>query len=90
MDIPATHASGVFILLKATAMTTKRMAGSAADGGTMDAHADAAPAAAVRAQAELIDLLARLVLASVERNATATEQKSPSPHGKNRSKQRRT
>jgi hypothetical protein len=90
LAIAAAHASGVFISLKATAMTKKRMAVSAANGGTMDAHVDAAPAAAARAQAELIDLLARLVLASVERDATETEQKSPATHGKNRSKQRRT
>ena len=70
-------------------MTTKRTTASAADGSTMDAHADAAPRAAARAQAELVDLLAMLVLASLEGDATATEQKSPGPYGKNRSKQHR-
>jgi hypothetical protein len=40
----------------------------------MDTHANASSAGAARAQAELIDLLARLVLASVEHSATAKEQ----------------
>ena len=55
-------------------MTTKRTTASATDGGTMDTHANASSAGAARAQAELIDLLARLVLASVEHSATAKEQ----------------
>jgi hypothetical protein len=38
----------------------------------------------------MIALLAMLVLASVKRDATETEQKSPATHGKNRSKQRQT
>jgi len=69
-------------------MTTKRMTVSTTDGGTMDAHANAASAGAARAQAELIDLLARLVLASVEHNATANEQEPTATHGKEPHKQR--
>jgi len=63
-------------------MTTKRTTASAADGSTMDTHANASSAGAARAQAELIDLLARLVLASVERNANAKEQEPTATHGK--------
>lgn len=42
----------------------------------MDAHANAAAAGAAKAQAWLIDVLARRVLASVEHDATANEQES--------------
>jgi hypothetical protein len=73
LAIPAAHASGVFIPREVITMTTKRTTASAADGSTMDTHANASSAGAARAQAELIDLLARLVLASVERNANAKE-----------------
>jgi hypothetical protein len=69
-------------------MTTKRTTASATDGGTMDTHANASSAGAARAQAELIDLLARRVLASVEQNATANEQEQTATHGKKTSKQR--
>ena len=69
-------------------MTTKRTTAFTADGGTMVAHADAASARVARAQAELLDLLARLVLASVEHNAAANEQEPPATHGKETHQQR--
>ena len=43
---------------------------------------------AILLQAELLDLLARLVLASVEHNAAANEQEPPATHGKEPHKQR--
>ena len=81
MNRLAAHASGVFIPREVMTMTTKRTTASAADGGTIVAHADTALGASARAQVELIDLLARLVLASVERDATANEQKPPATYG---------
>lgn len=54
-------------------MTTTRMNASAAAGGTMKASEDATQqVAAARAQAELIELLARLVLAAIQAGAVAT------------------
>jgi hypothetical protein len=80
--MPAAHASGVFIPREVITMTTKRTTAFTADGGTTDTHANASSADAARAQAEWIDLLARLVLASVEHSATAKEQEQTATHGK--------
>lgn len=59
-------------------MTTKPPNEGAAKGGTMKAPGDTARCiAAARAQMELIDLLARLVLASVEAETVATRTIRP-------------
>jgi ATP-dependent exoDNAse (exonuclease V) alpha subunit len=53
-------------------MTTTRLNDGAAAGGTMEATTDAdARGSAARAQAELIELLAKLVLAAIEAGAAA-------------------
>ena len=53
-------------------MTTKTITGHAPEGGTIRAASDADRRVTVaRAQAELIDMLARLVLAAVEQGAEA-------------------
>ena len=55
-------------------MTTKRMTAGPAVGGTMEIPDDAARQAAVaRAQTELIELLARFVLAAIEAGAVVTD-----------------
>lgn len=53
-------------------MTTTNTDEQTADGGTMNTYSDAHRGAVVaRAQMELIDTLARLVLASVEQGAAS-------------------
>jgi hypothetical protein len=74
---------------KVLTMTTNKRAKPAALGGTMEAPEAATPeAAAARAQAELIELLARQVLAAIEagavvpdptRQADANERRSRRP-----------
>jgi len=55
-------------------MATTNTNDQSADGGTMDARGDAhRGAVAAKAQTELIDMLARLVLASVEHGAASVE-----------------
>ncbi len=55
-------------------MTTNNRAKPAALGGTMEAPEAATPhAAAARAQAELIELLARRLLAAIEAGSVATD-----------------
>lgn len=55
-------------------MTMTRMNAGPAVGGTMESPDDAArQAAAARAQTELIELLARLVLAAIEAGAVVTD-----------------
>jgi len=68
----AAHAIGVFVPMKRNAMTTENTNEQTADGGTMNMCGDAHRGAVVaRAQMELIDTLARLVLASVEQGAAS-------------------
>lgn len=62
-------------------MKSKRMSSPRIDSVTMVAGSDAGRQdAAVRAQAELIELLARLVLASVERVAATGEREAVQTH----------
>ncbi|NQW46388.1 MAG: hypothetical protein HQ464_01320 [Planctomycetes bacterium] len=59
-------------------MTTKTTSDHAPDGGTIRAATDAERRVAVaRAQAELIDMLARLVLAAVESESAANHAPRP-------------
>ena len=59
-------------------MTTKTITGHAPEGGTIRAASDADRRVAVaRAQAELIDMLARLVLAAVESESAAIHAPRP-------------
>ena len=56
-------------------MATTNTNDQSADGGTMDARGDAhRGAVAAKAQTELIDMLARLVLASVEHGAASIDR----------------
>lgn len=76
----AAHAIGVFIPNGIHDMRTKRTNGSAAKVGTMNASGDAALwIAAARAQTELIDTLARLLLASVEQEQSRAGETADPP-----------
>ena len=74
----AAHAIGVFIPDEVQTMTTKATNDHAPPGGTMSAGRDAdRRVRAGRAQTELIDILARLVLASVEAESAAKPTQRP-------------
>jgi hypothetical protein len=72
------HAIGVFISHENTMMTAKTTSDHAPEGGTIRAASDADRRVTVaRAQAELIDMLARLVLAAVESESAASHMQRP-------------
>jgi hypothetical protein len=74
----AAHAIGVFISYETTMTTTKTTSDHAPEGGTIRATSDADRRVTVaRAQAELIDMLARLVLAAVESESAASHLQRP-------------
>jgi len=74
VESSAARAIGVSISREVLEMTMTRMTAGPAVGGTMEIPDDAARRAAVaRAQAELIEQLARLVLAASEAGAVATD-----------------
>ena len=71
-------AIGVFISHETTMTTTKTTSEQAPEGGTIRAATDAdRRVTVVRAQAELIDMLARLVLAAVESESAASHMQRP-------------
>jgi hypothetical protein len=66
-------------------MTKNNTTEPAAAAGTIKADPDAARSArAARAQAELIEMLARLVLAAVEADAAGTRAHRPRDHARDR------
>jgi hypothetical protein len=74
----AAHAIGVFIPHEALIMTSKTTNDSAASGGTIERTVDAGRYTTVaRAQAELIDILVRLVIAAVESEAADNHTHRP-------------
>ena len=66
-------------------MTSKSTDDSTAGSGTIERTVDAGRRTSVaRAQAELIDMLARLVLAAVEADAAGTRTHRPRDHARDR------
>jgi hypothetical protein len=74
------HAIGVFISHETTMTTTKTTTDHAPEGGTIKAASGADRQVSVaRAQAELIDMLARLVLGAVEQERDHGKEKQRPP-----------
>jgi hypothetical protein len=70
------HAIGGFIFTEVHVMTNTP-SNEAADSGTIRPGVVARRAAVARAQAELIEMLARLVMAAVEIESAATPPRAP-------------